>query len=409
MGPSRQLSVRIGKCRNVSFRGPVREHAEMHSSEFIDTKKPNSPDAPLADLLDDDLLIGRADEFRVALLTPMCGSAGIWGPSCIASAEVAVREINQRDGIAGRVVRLILIDSAVEAPTPVEDIVRFLIECRSVDAIVGMHISAVRQRLARVVRGRIPFVYTPMYEGGENSFGVHAIGDTPGRQLVPAMEWMWRKYQLRKWALIGNDYVWPLVSNLYAKSKLADMNASLVYERYIPFATPDLETEVEAIKRSGAEAVLISLIGQDAVDFNRAFGHLGLDQKIVRLSCVIEENGLLASGAENLKRLYCSSSYFSVLATEANARFLESYHSFHGDGAPVLGALGQSVYEGMHFLSSLIGDGKNDWRDRSAAPSGPVIHRSAREAHYISNRNSGLATFMARADGAVYRIIEKIC
>lgn len=381
----------------------------MHSREFIDAMKPGSPGPPLGDVLDDCLLTGGADQFRVALLTPMCGSAGIWGPSCIASAEVAVREINQRNGISGRDVRLILVDSAVEASTPVEEIVEYLIDCRSIDAIVGMHISAVRQRLAKVVRGRIPFVYTPMYEGGENSFGVYAIGDTPRRQLVPAMEWIWRKYRFSKWALIGNDYVWPLVSNLYAKSKLADMDASLVYERYLPFSTPDMATEVEAIARSGAEAVLISLIGQDAVDFNRAFGHLGLDRKIVRLSCVIEENGLLASGAENLKRLYCSSSYFSVLATEANARFLESYHSFHGEGAPVIGAIGQSVYEGLHFLSSLMGDGKIDWRNRSVAPSGPVIYRSARQANYISNRNSGLTTFMARADGSVYRIIKKIC
>ena len=377
-------------------------------SEFIDARKPESPTVVLGDPLDDDILVGRSDEFRIALLTPMCGSAGIWGPSCIASAEVAAHELNRRDGIAGRNARLILIDSAIEASTPVEDIVDLLIGSRSIDAIVGMHISAVRQRVAKVVRGRIPFVYTPMYEGGERSFGVFAIGDTPGRQLVPAMEWIRRKYRLRKWALIGNDYVWPRVSNRYAKSKLADMSASLVYERYIPFSAPELEVEVEAIGKSGAEAVLISLIGQDAVDFNRIFGHLGLDRKIVRLSCVIEENGLLASGPDNLKRLFCSSSYFSALATEANACFRESYHSFHGDGAPVLGALGQSVYEGMHFLASLMGDGRNDWRERCVSRAVPVVYRSARQASYISNSNSAFVTFMARTDGALYRVIERI-
>ena len=379
----------------------------MHS-EFIGARQQEPPTAVLGELLDDDFLLGRSDEFRIALLTPMCGSAGIWGPSCIASAEVAAHELNRCDGIAGRNARLILIDSAIEASTPVEDIVDLLIETRSIDAIVGMHISSVRQKLAKVVRGRIPFVYTPMYEGGENSFGVFAIGDTPEHQLLPAMEWIKRKYRLGKWALIGNDYVWPRVSNRYAKSKLADMSASLVYERYIPFSAPQLEVEVEAIEKSGAEAVLISLIGQDAVDFNRIFGHLGLDRKIVRLTCVIEENGLLASGPENLKRLFCSSSYFGALATEANACFRESYHSFHGDNAPVLGALGQSTYEGVHFLASLMGNGRNDWRERCVSPTGPVIHRSARQVSYISNSDSGLVTFMARTDGVLYRIIGKI-
>ena len=380
----------------------------MRIAEFADLRKPAPPVGTPRDLLDGDVLAGESRDFRVALLIPMCGSAGIWGPSCIASAEVAAHELNRRDGIGGRNVRLILVDSAIEAQVPVEGLVDSLIESRSVDAIVGMHISAVRQRLTKVVRGRIPYVYTPMYEGGEHGFGVFAIGDTPVHQLVPAMQWLQRSYRRRRWALIGNDYVWPRESHRYAKSTLAEMRAPLVYERYLPFAAPDLAAEVEAIARSGADAVLISLIGQDAVDFNRIFGAMGLDRRIVRLTCVIEENGLLASGAENLKRLFCSSSYFGALATDANACFREVYHGFHGDRAPVLGALGQSTYEGMHFLASLMGDGKDEWPEQCTSRAGPVAYRSARKAAYVSNSDNGIATFMARADGVVYRIIDRI-
>ena len=381
----------------------------MSFPEFTDLRKRAAPVGTQWELLDGEVLAGGARDFRVALLIPMCGSAGIWGPSCIASAEVAAHELNRRDGIAGRNVRLVLVDSAAEAQVPVEGLVDSLIESRSIDAIVGMHISAVRQRLTKVVRGRVPYVYTPMYEGGEHAFGVFAIGDTPMHQLVPAMRWIQRSYKRRKWALIGNDYVWPRASHRYAKATLAEMDAALVYERYLPFATPRLAAEVEAIGRSGADTVLISLIGQDAVDFNRIFGAMGFDRRIVRLTCVIEENGLLASGAENLERLFCSSSYFGALATDANACFREVYHGFHGDRAPVLGALGQSTYEGLHFLASLMGDGKEAWPAQCTSRAGPVTYRSARQAAYVCNSNNGIATFMARADGVVYRIIEKIC
>ena len=380
----------------------------MSFPEFADLGKPAAPAGTQWDLIDGDVLAAGARDFGVALLIPMCGSAGIWGPSCIASAEVAAHELNRRDGIAGRNVRLILVDSAVEAQVPVEGLVDSLIESRSIDAIVGMHISAVRQRLTKVVRGHVPYVYTPMYEGEEHAFGVFAIGDTPMHQLVPAMQWLQRSYKRRKWALIGNDYVWPRASHRYAKATLAEMNAALVHERYLPFATPRLAAEVEAIAKSGADAVLISLIGQDAVDFNRIFGAMGLDRRIVRLTCVIEENGPLPSGAENLKRLFCSSSYFGALTTDANACFREVYHGFHGDRAPVLGALGQSTYEGLHFLASLMGDERIEWPEQCASRAGPVAYRSARQATYLSNSDNGIATFMARADGVVYRIIEKI-
>ena len=381
----------------------------MWSPQLAELRRPAFADPTRWDGLEGEVLAGGSGDFHVGLLIPMCGSAGIWGPSCIASAEVAAHELNRRDGIAGRNVQLVLLDSAIEAQVPVEGLVDSLIESRSIDAIVGMHISAVRQRLTKVVRGRIPYVYTPMYEGGEHGFGVFAIGDTPGHQLVPAMKWLQRGYRLRKWALIGNDYVWPRASHRYAKAALAEMNAALVYERYVPFSAPGLEAEVEAIAESGAEAVLISLIGQDAVDFNRIFGDLRLDRRIIRLTCVIEENGLLASGAENLERLFCSSSYFGALATDANACFREIYHGFHGDRAPVLGAIGQSTYEGLHFLASLMGDGKEAWPVQcTSRHAGPITYRSARQAAYVSNSNNGIATFMARADGVVYRIIERI-
>ena len=378
------------------------------STDLAHLRRPVLPAAAQWAVRNGELLSSESRDFRVALLIPMCGSAGIWGPSCIASAEVAAHELNRRDGIAGKSVQLILFDSAIEAPVPVEDLVDALLESRSIDAIVGMHISAVRQRLTKVVRGRIPYVYTPMYEGGERGIGVFAIGDTPGHQLVPAMEWIRGRYRLRKWALIGNDYVWPRASHRYAKAKLADMQASLVYERYLSFSAPDLVAEVESIASSGAEAVLISLIGQDAVDFNRAFGDMGLDRNVVRLTCAVEENGLLASGAENLNRLYCSASYFGALTTDANACFREVYHAFHGDRAPVLGALGQSTYEGMHFLSSLMEDGKTHWRERTRPGAGPISYRSARQGFYASNSDNRIATFMARADGVVFRVEEKL-
>ena len=96
-------------------------------TEFIDARKPVSPIGPHGDPFDGDLLVGASDEFRVGLLIPMCGSAGIWGPSCIASAEAAAYELNRRNGIAGRNVRLVLVDSAVEASTPVEGLVDGLI------------------------------------------------------------------------------------------------------------------------------------------------------------------------------------------------------------------------------------------------------------------------------------------
>ncbi|MDA7551181.1 substrate-binding domain-containing protein [Rhodobacteraceae bacterium] len=353
-------------------------------------------------------MLSPSKAFRIALLIPMCGSAGLWAPSCIACAQVAIDELNKADGIAGRQVQLIMVDTAIETNAPVEELINSLIETESVDAIVGMHISSMRQRLSKVVQGRIPYIYTPLYEGGENGKGIFAIGETPAQQLGPAMDHLQAIYRPKKWALIGNDYVWPRSSNAYAKTKIAALGSKLSYEKYLPFGQPNFYREIEEITASGSEAVLISLVGQDAVEFNRNFGALNAHEAMIRLSCAIEENALLASGSDGLKRLFSSSSYFASLQSEQNAAFKEKYYTLHGDRAPMLNALGQSTYEGIQFLKELIQTYREGWADFGMPRREPLVYKSVRNAKFISNDQKSSPIYLARADGVMYSVDKKL-
>ena len=346
--------------------------------------------------------------FRIGLLIPMCGSAGLWAPSCISSAQVAVAQLNKVNGICGRHVELILIDSALEAPTPVEEVINSLIEIHAIDAIVGMHISAVRQNLSKIVKQRVPYIYTPLYEGGENTKGIFAIGDTPERQLGPALEYLNETQNIKRWALIGNDYVWPRASNYYAKKKLKGLSVSIDYEKYLPFGLNDMSSVVEDLEKTDAEAVLISLVGQDAITFNRAFGDANLHEKMIRFSCAIEENGLLASGEENLRELYSASSYFGSLSTLANSCFREKYYAIHGEDAPVLNALGQSTYEGVQFLAGLMRNHEFDWREKDSGCLDSIEYSSVRKEHSGESLSEKAPIYLAKAEGVVFRILKKL-
>lgn len=351
----------------------------------------------------------KADQtYRVALLIPMCGPAGMWAPSCIASAEVALTELNAHSGICGGEVEVVVINAAIEAETPAETLIDELISQHQIDAIVGMHISAMRQRIIASVRGRIPFIYTPLYEGGEAAPGVFAIGDTPAQQLGPAIRYMSDRFRLKKWALLGNDYIWPRMSHAYAKMELHRQHLELVSETYLPFSSNKIGEAVEALGRSGADAVLISLVGQDAVVFNRLFGGMKLHSRIFRLSCVIEENGLLASGARNLDRLFSSASYFAGLDTTRNAEFRAKYHSLHQERAPMLNTLGQSTYEGLHFLASLVNQPDQDWRLQRMRASKPIVYKSARRGFYTNNAYTTSPVFVARANGFVFDDLQRL-
>ena len=159
---------------------------------------------------------------------------------------------------------------------------------------------------------------------------------------------------------------------------------------------------------SESEAVLISLIGQDAVQFNRDFGDLEGHRSMIRLSGAIEENALLASGLGGLKRLFSSSSYFASLKTDRNAAFKEKYFGLHGDLAPTLNTLGQSTYEGIHFLKGLSQICRETWTESGSQSRLPIIYKSVRNSRYVSNDLKSLPIYLARADGFLYNVEKEL-
>ena len=252
----------------------------------------------------------------------------------------------------------------------------------AIDAIVGMHTSQVRQRVLKDVARQIPYVYTPLYEGGERTPGVFALGETPGQQLRPAIEYLASRYAARRWMFVGNDYVWPRVSHRLAARYVGELGGEVVADRYLPFGAEDYSELLDEIARLKPHAILLSLVGQDAVQFNRAFGRCGLSRDMFRLSCAIEENGLLAIGADNTEGLFVSSGYFASLDNDANMAFKERYYNHFGQRAPTLNALGQSTYEGVHFMAALARRAADENAQLLGHLAAPLAFRSVRGIQY---------------------------
>lgn len=224
-----------------------------------------------------------------------------------------------------------------------------------------MHTSDVREALSRIVSGAIPYVYTPLYEGGSRSPGVFCIGETPEQQLVPALQWMHQRYRVKRWYLLGHNYVWPKVTHRFTHETLKGSNQQIVGERFLAFGHHDYGQIIEEIRAARPDIILVSLVGQDSVLFNRAFGRSGLSESVLRLSCAVEENMLLGIGEENTEGLFVASGYFSVISNSANGVFREKYYQHFSEHSPPLNAMGQSVYEGVHFLNTLYRMSDHNW------------------------------------------------
>lgn len=340
----------------------------------------------------------------VALVVPLHGPAGMYGPSCELSAQLAARELNDRDGILGRPLRLVPVDGA-DDPAVVAGRLDDLVTRGQVDAVVGWHISAVRQAVAGRLAGRVPYVYTPLYEGGERSPGVYLTGETPSSQVLPALRELAQALGVRRWTVVGNDYVWPTVTAAEVRRSAAACGISVCDEVFVPLGCSRFGPALRRVEASGCQGVLMLLVGDDAVRFNREFTRHGLQRDLVRLSPLMEENMLLASGAGSTDQLYAAAGFFETLPTSAGLDFGARFTRAYGPQAPVLNSLGESCYEGLVLLAELARRaGSLAVPDFEAVADG-LGFDSPRGAVRMSGRHLRQDVYLARADGLEFDVL----
>ncbi len=345
-----------------------------------------------------------AAEIKIGVLVPDSGPAGLFGPSTRNAAKLAADKINAEGGINGEQIELVFADVGVPPAEAAQAALR-LWKGEGVQAFVGMHDSAVREALIGRFNGQVPYVYTPVYEGKSCADGLYITGETPSQQLAPVIPHLAETEGVSKWYLIGHDYNWPRDTNALAKNYISDSGGEVVGEEYVPFTVTEFDSSLQRIVDSGADAVLITLVGGGSVGFNVSFAGFGLDDQAIRLGTLIEENTLAGIGADNANRLFSSSGYFSAIDTDAAARFADDYTAAFGADAPPLNGLGQSAYEGLMLLDALAEKaGSLDVAAMDSAAEG-TTWSTPRGDNTMTGRHVAQTIYLADGTGGTFEIV----
>ncbi|MFF4192379.1 substrate-binding domain-containing protein [Nonomuraea sp. NPDC001831] len=342
-----------------------------------------------------------SDAVRIGLVVPVSGVLGLVGPCAINCALLAAEEVNARGGVLGRQVELVLVDGGRPGREVAAEVAG-LVASGTVEAVVGTHASDVRIDVVAALGGRVPFVYAPPYEGGGHAPGVYFLGETPGRQLEPGIEWLVSVHRARRWYLLGNNYVWPRLVHAGARRRLRARGATVVGETFVRYG--EAASWLGRIAEARPDAILLTLIGSDLVAFNRAYAAAGLGA--ARLCGALEEHGLLGIGGDGTGELYASMGYFRDLPTEASLHFAERYAKRFGPHAPMLNAHGHGCYEAVAMLAALSARaGSLAVPALDAVADGTTIV-SARGPLTLLNRQVRRTVHLGRADGLDF-LLEK--
>ena len=295
------------------------------------------------------------DTIKIGVLHSLSGTMAISETTLKDTVQMLVDEQNKKGGVLGKKIETVVVDPASNWPLFAEK-ARELISKDKVSAIFGCWTSVSRKSVLPVVEELNGILFYPVqYEGEESSKNVFYTGAAPNQQAIPAVDYL-LKQGVKRWALVGTDYVYPRTANkileAYLKSK--GFKDEDIMISYTPFGHSDWQSIVSDIKKfgtAGKKTAVVSTINGDAnVPFYKELSNQGISAKdIPVVAFSVGEEELSGIDTKPLVGHLAAWNYFESVDSDANDDFIEEWHKYTGDEKRVTNDPVEATYIGFNM------------------------------------------------------------
>src|SRR5581483_4025272 len=228
----------------------------------------------------------------IGMLAPITGVMAVHGESMQMGVRVAEKVLNDQGGILGRPVRVVVLDTQSDPATAAQRAGE-LIEKNKVVLLLGTGLSSETLAVIPIsTRAHVPFIYSMDGEDKTCVAGdadkvaedVWGAGFTERMIVGPFLQYL-GAHVLRNGLhssiyFLGGDYVYPRVTNQFARATAEKMGFSTAGEEYVDIGTADYSPVIRRIMRSKADLLLVTNPGSAAATFMRQAKQLGLDRSL---------------------------------------------------------------------------------------------------------------------------------
>ncbi|TXH71518.1 MAG: urea ABC transporter substrate-binding protein [Thiothrix sp.] len=281
------------------------------------------------------LSLAADDTIKVGVLHSLSGTMAISETTLKDTMLMLIDEQNKKGGVLGKKLEAVVVDPASNWPLFAEK-ARDLIEKDKVAVTFGCWTSVSRKSVLPVFEEKNSLLFYPVqYEGEESSKNVFYTGAAPNQQAIPAVDYLMKDLEVKRWVLAGTDYVYPRTTNkileAYLKSKGVDEKDIMI--NYTPFGHSDWQSIVADIKKFGSEgkktAVVSTINGDANVPFYKELGNQGITAETIPVVAFsVGEEELSGIDTKPLVGHLAAWNYFMSVDTPANAEFIKKWHEF---------------------------------------------------------------------------------
>jgi urea transport system substrate-binding protein len=282
---------------------------------------------------------------KVGVLHSLSGTMAISETSLRDTLLFAFDEINAHGGVMGYKIEPIVVDGASNWPLFAEKS-KQLLEQDKVAVVFGCWTSVSRKSVLPVFEKDDGLLFYPVqFEGEELSKDVIYTAEAVNQQATPAVDYLLDQ-GIKKFYLLGTDYVYPQTTNLilfkYLQSKgvpIENIGGGLRRDesgkvisagKYVPFGYTDFQQIVSEIKQfaAGGDACVINTINGDSnVPFFKEIVAAGLTpSECPVVSFSLAEDELRSMPTQNLVGELGCWTYFMSLNTAENKSFLKRWN-----------------------------------------------------------------------------------
>ena len=281
---------------------------------------------------------GHKKPIKIGILHSLSGTMAISETTLKDTMLMLIEQQNKKGGILGRKIEPVVVDPASNWPLFAEK-ARELLTVQKVDVLFGCWTSVSRKSALPVLEELNGLLFYPVqYEGEESSKNVFYTGASPNQQAIPATDYYLEELGVKKFALLGTDYVYPRTTNKILKQYLIDKGIpeSDIFVNYTPFGHSDwskIVSDVVSLGADGKKVGVISTINGDAnIGFYKELAAAGVkadDIPVVAFS--VGEEELSGLDTTNLVGHLAAWNYFQSAESDLNSSFIKAWKAKMGN------------------------------------------------------------------------------
>ena len=268
-----------------------------------------------------------------------------------------IEQQNARGGLLGRPLEPVIVNPHSD-PKAYAQLAKKLIAEDKVAAIFGCWSSASRKEVLPIVeRDNALLFYPSQYEGEESSSNIFYTGATPPQQAIPAVNFL-RAQGIRRFFLVGTDYIYPRTTNAVLKGYLASHGITECPERYTALGQSDWRDVIEEIRRfarGGRTAIVATISGDANMHFFRELAHQEIfASEIPVMSLSINETELPALRHSTVTGHFVAWNYLHAFETPENRAFIAEWRRFTGKPDAVTNDPMEATWIGFNLWAAAV-------------------------------------------------------